>query len=177
MPTFSRPSRQFHGLSWPRVLFVAVAWYAVFTGLYSLDEQYDLCGEAEQQLAVVRLPAPVKRFVSRYAPEIVVYGFGALLASVAGVVVIEGIRVGWKRLAVALACWVAVALSVLITFDGDHRAILFHLVGWDGRLDRSDYYLVETLLAVPTAVLGTLAYCLFRPGAWRSAGDSATTMT
>lgn len=42
--------------------------------------------------------------------------------------------------------------------------------GWDGRLDRSDYYLVETLLAVPTAVLGTLVYCLFRPGAW---GDPA----
>ena len=150
-------------------MFAAVAWYAVFTGLYYLDEQYDLCGAAEQQLAVVRLPAPVKRCVSRYVPEIVVYGSGALLASVAGVVVIEGVRVGWKRLAVGLACWGAVALSVLITFDCDHRAILFHLVG-GGWLERSDYYLVETLLAVPTAVLGTLVYCLFRPGAW---GDPA----
>ena len=69
------------------------------------------------------------------------------------------------------------ALSVLITFDGDHRAILFHLVGWDGRLNRSDYYLVETLLAVPTPVLGTFVYCLLRPGAWGKAGDSVTTMT
>ena len=172
MSTLPRLSRQFHGLSWTRVLFATVAWYVVFTGLYYLDEQYDLCGEAEQQLAVVRLPAPVKRFVSRYAPEIVVYGFGALVASAVGVVAIEGVRVGWKRLAVGLACWVTVALSVLMTFDGDHRAILFHLVGWDGRLPRRDYYLVETLLAIPTAALGTLVYCLFRPGAWREASSS-----